>query len=185
MNTIQTTSLTLEDYFILADQIDDPTEFIHGEMIVMTRPTPAHQVISGLVFVFLWFCIRKIGGKAFLDVEVVFDEQNSIAPDVVYLKPDNTRCEIGEKRLYGVPDLVVEILSASTGKRDRDEKYHLYEQFGVTEYWLIDPANQYIEIFVLTDGIYKRFGVFAPKDNFTSSVLGQVADVSALLSESD
>lgn len=183
MTNIQSIPLTLDDYFILADQIDDPTEFIHGEMIVMIRPTPAHQVISGLVFVFLWFCIRRIGGIAFQDVDVVLDDQNNVTPDLVYLKPDNTRCNVGEKRLYGVPDLAIEILSASTAKRDRDEKYHLYEQFGVTEYWLIDPANRYIEIFVLTDGVYKRLGVFAPKDTFISPTLGQVADVSALLSE--
>lgn len=185
MTHIHTIPPTLDDYFILAEQINEPIEFIHGQMIIMTRPTPTHQVISGLVFVFLWFCIRKIGGRAFQDVDVVLDEQNSVAPDLVYLKADNTRCDIGEKWLYGVPDLVIEVLSASTAKRDRDEKYRLYEQVGVTEYWLIDPANQYIEIFVLTDGVYKRFGVFAPKDTFISPTLGQVADVSTLLSELD
>lgn len=185
MTNIQTPTLTLEDYFILADQTDDPTELIHGEMIIMTRPTPAHQMISGLVFVFLWFCIRKIGGKAYQDVEVVLDEHNSIAPDVVYIAKGNTRCQITEKRLYGVPDLVVEILSASTGKRDRDEKYHLYEQFGASEYWLIDPANQYIEIFIQGDGGFKRFGVFAPDDTFTSPLLGQSVDVTGLFHEPD
>lgn len=185
MTNIQLSPLTLEDYFILADQTDDQTEFINGEMIVMTRPTPAHQMISGLIFVFLWFCIRKIGGKAYQDVEMVFDDENSVAPDVVYIAKNNPRCQITDKWLYGVPDLAVEILSASTGKRDKGEKYHLYEKYGVAEYWLIDPANQYVEVFIHVDSAYRRLGVFAPDDTFSSPVLGQSVDVAAILREVD
>jgi Uma2 family endonuclease len=142
-------------------------------------------MISGLIFVFLWFCIQKIGGKAYQDVEVVFDDENSVAPDVVYIAKNNTRCQITDKRLYGIPDLAIEILSASTGKRDRGEKYHLYEKYGVAEYWLIDPANQYVEVFIYNDGVYQRLGVFAPEDAFISPLLGQSVDVSALLRDPD
>ena len=49
----------------------------------------------------------------------------------------------------GAPDLIVEILSPSTGKKDLNEKFQLYEKSGVKEYWIVDPGNKYIEVFHL------------------------------------
>ena len=58
---------------------------------------------------------------------------------------------------HGAPDLVVEILSPSTSKKDMDEKFHLYERFGVREYWIIDPAAEYIRLFTFQeDGLYDK-----------------------------
>ena len=59
---------------------------------------------------------RKLGGKALTSpIEVYLDENNVFEPDVIYLKPDS-QCTVGEKRLTGAPELVVEVLSPSTAK---------------------------------------------------------------------
>ncbi len=54
-----------------------------------------------------------------------------------------------DKGCYGAPDLIIEILSPSTSKKDLNEKFQLYEKYGVKEYWIVDPGNKYIQVFHL------------------------------------
>ncbi|MDW8289065.1 MAG: Uma2 family endonuclease, partial [Flammeovirgaceae bacterium] len=68
----------------------------------------------------------------------------------------------------GIPNLVVEIISPSTFYRDSVEKFELYERYGVEEYWLVEPANQVIEVFRLVNGKYKLH-------SFVSCEEGEVA----------
>jgi len=61
--------------------------------------------------------------------------------------------KIIDKGCLGAPDLVIEILSPSTSKKDLNEKFLLYEKHGVKEYWIVDPGNKYIQVFhLLTEG---------------------------------
>ncbi len=58
-----------------------------------------------------------------------------------------------DKGCYGAPDLIIEILSPSTSKKDLNEKFQLYEKNGVKEYWVVDPGNKFIQVFhLLTEG---------------------------------
>jgi len=126
---------------------------------------------------------KKSGGKAFTTpIEVYLDQYNIYQPDVLYLIP-NTTCKIEEKRLTGAPDLVVEVLSPSTAKVDRLQKYEAYEQHGVSEYWIVDPAHHVIEVWNLIDGRYKRQGAYATDDNFMSATLNQLVDVKSIFAE--
>lgn len=69
------------------------------------------------------------------------------------VQPDiSVICDPGkktEKGCLGAPDLIMEILSPSTSKKDLNEKFHLYEKHGVREYWIVDPGNRYIQVFHL------------------------------------
>jgi Uma2 family endonuclease len=67
----------------------------------------------------------------------------------------------------GTPDLIVEVLSESTAKKDYNEKFNLYEENGVKEYWIADPANKSIEIFSLIDEKYESVGLFSEKEGYT------------------
>lgn len=78
-------------------------------------------------------------------------------PDVIYLTAAN-RGIIGQ-RLEGAPDLVVEVLSAGTTRRDRGEKLALYAETGIREYWIVDPSERQIEFLVNESG---RFVVALP-----------------------
>jgi Uma2 family endonuclease len=85
----------------------------------------------------------------------------------------DSRCEQGEDGYwYGAPDLVIEVLSPSTAYRDRRTKFNLYQQHGVREYWLADPEGEYIEVYLLENGLFVRQGAFGKQDSFVSPVLG-------------
>jgi len=74
-----------------------------------------------------------------------------VQPDVVFVS--RMRLEIvTRKNIVAAPDLVVEILSESTEKTDRTSKKVLYERHGVKEYWIIDPAEQAVELYQIIEG---------------------------------
>jgi Uma2 family endonuclease len=76
--------------------------------------------------------------------------------------------KLDDKGCKGSPDLIIEILSPSTGKIDRWVKYKLYERAGVKEYWLVEPTNSTIEVFILNqDGHFELNGVFGKEDKVT------------------
>jgi Uma2 family endonuclease len=107
--------------------------------------------------------------------DVYFDDYNVVQPDVFYIAKDNTRCRReADGYIHGAPDLCVEVLSTSTARRDRDSKFKLYQKHGVREYWLVDPDAQFIEVYVLTDGLFKQAGIYGKGESFTSSVLPQL-----------
>ncbi len=91
-----------------------------------------------------------------------------VQPDICVIcdlsKLDDAGCK-------GAPDLIVEILSPSTASKDLNEKYRLYEEFGVQEYWVVYPGENVLEIYDLTDGLYVLRGKFLREDVVTSKVL--------------
>jgi len=67
------------------------------------------------------------------------------------------RSKLTEKGCFGAPDLVVEILSPHTSRKDMNEKLSLYERHGVREYWIVDPGNKYVHVYVLSQsGAYPK-----------------------------
>jgi len=78
-----------------------------------------------------------------------------VQPDLVVVTAQN-RSLIGEKKLTGVPDLLVEILSPSRRNYDRRIKRMKYERAGVPEFWIVDPRARCIEQYVLRDGKYGK-----------------------------
>ena len=75
----------------------------------------------------------------------------------------------------GAPNLVIEVLSPSTSRNDRVKKYNTYQRFGVHEYWIIDPANETVEIYVLENGIYQGWNVYGMEDVITSKQFEELA----------
>jgi len=112
----------------------------------------------------------------------ILDENNVYEPDVLHVAPDS-QCEIGEKRLVGAPDLVVEVLSPGTAKHDRQQKYEAYQRHGVREYWIVAPAYDVIEVWNLEEGAFRRQGAYAGSDQFPSSVLGETVSVPQIFGE--
>ena len=168
------------EYFQLPEYAQhDHIQLIDGEVIVSVPPILRHQDIVGEIFAFFLVIAKKLGGKAYVaPTEVYLDEHNVYEPDVLYLVPE-TRAERTEKRIVGAPDLVVEVLSPSTAKFDRQEKYRAYERYGVKEYWIADPIHDVLEVWTLNNGQFVRQGAYGVNDTFTCATINETVAVKA------
>jgi Uma2 family endonuclease len=166
------TRMTAAEYAQLPETTQ-PMELYNGEVIVMPTPTPQHQMLIARLFLLLSRIVHQ--GVLFLSpLDVHLDELHVVQPDILWIAP-GSKCTIGEKYLSGAPDLVIEVLSPSTERRDRREKYALYERHGVREYWMVSAESAYIEVYTLKDGRFERLGVFTESETISSPLLGEVA----------
>jgi len=130
------------------DNDNQDYEIINGQIYMMARPTLKHNRIAfNINKVFDRFLKGKIC-ESHIEPDVFLDEINNFIPDVVILC-DKSKIHDDDKGIYGAPDLVVEILSPSTAKRDIAEKKDTYEKFGVKEYWLVRPELKEITVYHL------------------------------------
>ena len=163
--------LTYEDYLRLED--DKRYEVINGRLNEMPAPTPLHQDIVGRIFLLLSaFILRKNVGKVLLSpIDVVFEDRYVLQPDIVFISKERLGI-IGEKAIMGPPDLVVEIISPATVRRDTVVKKGIYERFGVREYWIVYPEERAVEVWSLNDkGKYELFSVAEGEGKVRSKVL--------------
>ncbi|MBI5666896.1 MAG: Uma2 family endonuclease [Chloroflexi bacterium] len=180
---VERTRMTTEEYFALPETTQ-PMELINGELIVSPAPVPRHQGITGNTYYVVRNLTKTIGGTVYMaPIDVYLDEGQVPQPDVVYLAPDS-RCQVTDKRLVGPPDLVVEVFSPGSVRKDKLDKFELYERYGVREYWMIDPLEQYIEVYRRDGETLLWQGVYGPGQTFTSTVLaGATIVVDDLLAE--
>ncbi len=159
---------------------DKRTELIDGEFLVSTSPVDRHQLVSINSVVYLG---TRLGNRRLrYESDLYLTETDVPRPDIFWIHPQNTRCQLVAGYWHGTPDLVVEILSPSTTRLDRGKKYHLYERCGVPEYWIMDPDQRTLEVYTLKNGQYVRFGFYEPDEGvkFESPVTGIVVEVPAL-----
>ena len=97
----------------------------------------------------------RLGLLLYAPVDVVLSNIDVVEPDLVFISAARLAI-VGETHVQGAPDLVVEILSPSTRRRDEITKRHLYEQHGVPEYWVVDPELDAIKVYRLGEGGYRR-----------------------------
>jgi Uma2 family endonuclease len=132
-----------------------PVELWDGELIMSPTPRPNHQEIT---FQFAralagFVEARKLGVVYLSPLDVVLSPRRVVQPDVFFIGRANLGI-VGEQ-IRGVPDLVCEVISPGSWRRDRVEKKELYAQYGVSEYWIIDPESQTIEVLSLAKGVYR------------------------------
>ncbi len=160
-------------------ETNTPTELIEGELIVSPSPVPEHQRVSRSTTGVLEALIPN-GEIFYAPMDVYFNDENILQPDIIWVA-EGSRCQITDKRLEGPPYLIVEIFSPGTVSRDKIENFALYERYGVTEYWMIDPQEKYIEVYGWQAGRYGRQGTYAPGSTFESPALGsKTVNVAAL-----
>ena len=162
---------TYKDYYSWDD--DTRSELIGGIAYVMSpAPSQAHQTIVGRLF-------RKISD--FLDNNpcqifmAPFDVRlNAESSDDTVVQPDLLvicdNSKLDGKACVGAPDMVIEVLSQNTARRDRLDKFRLYEKSGVREYWIVDNDNLTIHVHILENGRYFT-KVFGDKDELHLHVL--------------
>lgn len=134
------TRLTYEDFLLLPDD-GLRHEIIGGVHYVTPSPNLRHQelVLRLAVSISNHIEDRPDHGRVFVaPFDVVFSFHDVVEPDVIFVAPDQLDI-LTAQNIRGTPAMVIEILSPSTRKRDRQIKQKLYERSGVREYWLVDP----------------------------------------------
>ena len=124
---------------------------------------------------------RRLGQTGIATLDMVLTNTRATQPDVVFISTE--RLDIIKTRLMGAADLVAEVISPNSRRRDRIDKRDLYEQHGVKEYWLIDPEALTVEVLHLTGGEFQLVGRWHPGEQAESRLLNgfrvQVADLFA------
>jgi Uma2 family endonuclease len=145
---IQSRFLTYDDLQRMRETRDERLELIEGELFVTPSPTPLHQDISGNLYTLFRNVVFESGrGRVYYaPLDVRLDENTIVQPDLIIILSDRSPV-LTTARVEGVPSLAVEIISPSTSAYDRVTKRNLYAQYGVPEYWLVDPEAMTVTVF--------------------------------------
>ncbi|KMZ53322.1 Uma2 family endonuclease [Dorea sp. D27] len=142
---------TEEDYYNLPDDVR--AELLDGYLIFMEAPTVRHQEIVGELYYYIRHHIKGRGGPckvllAPVDVRIDNDDGTMLQPDLVVVCD---RDKSDGRRINGAPDLVAEVVSPGSRKRDYLVKLNKYWTSGVREYWVVDPDNESVTVYEFGD----------------------------------
>ncbi len=144
--------LTYQDFVQIPDD-RDRHEILDGVHYVTPPSVVFHQEISANLFLLLATFVRehKLGSVLYPPIGVVLSAHDIVQPDILFVS-NQRRQILTEPNIQGAPDLVIEILSPSTRRRDETLKRRRYEEGGVAEYWLVDPRRKAIRILRRLEG---------------------------------
>jgi Uma2 family endonuclease len=142
-------------------------EVIDGELYVTPSPSWTHQYVVGKLYLRLgtWIYEHGLGKIVPAPTGVVLDPETAVEPDLVYISRERLDI-ISDRGVEGAPDLVVEVLSPSTGARDRGIKMRRYAAAGIPHYWLVDLPARTLEPYRLGERGYERVGTYGPGSVF-------------------
>ncbi len=162
--------LTYEDYAKTPE--GERWELIDGVLVMAAAPNMIHQDIQMDLGTPVNDFVRRhrLGKFYFPDTDVVLSETTTLRPDLIFVSNERLHL-ITRANIQGAPDLVAEILSPSTRRRDWRDKLDLYAMHGVPEYWIIDPVARMLWQFRLSDGKYALHATFEEDDTLTTPTL--------------
>ena len=145
--SITSAKMTYDEYCLLPED-RNRYELIDGELIATPSPTPRHQEIVLALATAPREYVKKnsLGDVYVAPLDTIFNQYTVLQPDIFFVGRERLG-RIGEKSIEGVPELAAEVLSPSTAIRDRKKKLAVYSQFGVQEYWIVDPGSRMMEVF--------------------------------------
>ncbi len=152
-------------------KFQDFVEIIRGKIYKMSpAPLRYHQQISVRITSDIDHYLRRKSCKVYsapFDVRIPMNGEEG--EDAIYTVVQPDICvicdpkKLDDRGCMGAPDMIVEIISPSTAKKDLNEKLDLYESSGVREYWIFFPMERFIMVHLLNDkGIYELIGSFEP-----------------------
>lgn len=147
-------------------------ELIDGKIIAMSpRPLINHNRIAFRIAYLFENYLEGRKCTAFSDgVDLHLTEKDIFIPDMMVVCD---RDKIKPDGVYGAPDLVVEVLSPSTAKRDKTYKKEVYAKCGVREYWLVSPAEKSVEVYLLKEGSLELHEIYSI---FPDALLGKMTE---------
>ncbi|WP_035270003.1 type II toxin-antitoxin system Phd/YefM family antitoxin [Desulfitibacter alkalitolerans] len=181
--------VSYEEFMEISKKSTLRMEFVNGEIYLLASPNIMHQeILARLYLIFSDYFKGSNCRVFFAPCDVHFKKNNIKEPDV--MQPDMfVACDlegsVTEKGQYmGTPTLVVEIISDNTRSKDMITKLDTYRLSGVREYWIIDPKQKSIMVYVFTDYEIDWVKAFEKGANAKSQVFnGLSANVEALFNE--
>lgn len=175
----------LSAYYSYADYLTWPEEerweLIEGIAYDMTpAPTPKHQEILGELFRVLANWLQGNKCRVYMapfDVRLAGADTPDSEIDKVVQPDISVVCDpqkIDSRGCLGAPDMIIEILSPSTLKKDMGIKLALYERFGVKEYWVVYPLDEIVMVFLLENGMYRKPTVYSVPDEIPVKLFAEL-----------
>ena len=145
-------------------------QVVNNRLVMSPAPHSAHQRVSRKIAFQLNQFVEdnKLGEVFYAPVDVYIDEENIYEPDIFFIAAE--RLSIVQNNVYGVPDLIVEILSPGSEKLDKVEKKEVYERCGVKEYWIVSPLTKKVIGYTLADKGFVE--IYANDGEMVSLLLG-------------
>ena len=178
--------LDLNGTYTYADYLkwtfDERLEIIKGKIFPMSAPARIHQRIS---WRFAFEIQKYLEGKlceaysAPFDVRLTPLKKNKTNKVHTIVQPDLcVVCDLDkldDKGCVGAPDLIIEILSPGNSRKEMKEKYEVYQENGVKEYWLVEPVDKCVFVYVLNEaGIYIGLQPVTDEDILTSTIFPEL-----------
>ena len=162
---------------MLVNDIQNDYEIIEGEKIMAPSPGMGHSTVTTNLIKIIgsYASINKLGICFGDHMDVHFPDGNLFQPDFIFVSSAKAELFLDKRNmtLHGVPDMVAEIFSRSTMKRDLGIKKDIYERNGVREYWIIDPWRETVDVYLLREGKYELAGHY---ENWSEDELLRLTD---------
>lgn len=185
--------MTYKEY---ASWREERCEVLDGKIISMApSPLIEHQEISMSLSIEIGTYLKDKSCSVYsapIDVYLFEDSnkmwidenvKNWVIPDLIVVCDSNKKKRNG---ILGAPDLVVEILSPSSAKIDRMDKRLAYDRAGVREYWIVDPSNQTVEVYLQNNDSFEIHKVYSREDSIPVHVLENLTiDLNAIFPKRD
>jgi len=159
---------------------DGSWELINGKAYNMSpAPSSLHQFIVGE----LHFSLRTFfhNRSCFVSVarfDVFFSDNDQYdSPDHITQPDLSVVCnkqQIARNGCHGAPTIIIEVLSPATVLKDFNEKFNLYQKYGVQEYWIVDPGNRTVHVYSLENGVYQVRSLFTEQDTVQSNIFNDL-----------
>jgi Uma2 family endonuclease len=147
-------------------------QLIEGDLVMAPSPSTPHQTILSKLdrLIGNFLDAHPLGRHFIAPLDVHLSDLNVYQPDLLFVANDNLRI-IEEHGIEGAPNLVVEILSKTSGKYDLGPKRSVYARTGVEELWIVDPAKRTLALYRLTEDADTPAATYRAKQKFTSTLL--------------
>ena len=158
---LETINITLEQYESLPE--NTRAEVFDGQVYYMASPAQIHQELLTELLITIHSYLRQKGNicqvfPAPFDVKLSDSPLTIVQPDILVVCDKN---KLDGKRCNGAPDFIIEIISPGNQSDDYIRKLYYYKNAGVREYWIVDPANKFIEQYFLQDGHFVLNDVYS------------------------
>ena len=162
--------LTYQDY--LNTPGDERYELLDGELILVASPNRIHQATSMELGSWMHSFVKEndLGWVFHAPYDVLLTESDVVQPDLLFISKEREHINT-PANIQGAPDLIVEILSPSSARRDWGYKRDLYARHEVKEYWIVDPTNRLVHVMLLKDGALDLDATYGEGDTVTTSTL--------------